>query len=72
MSLDESPARQGIRRLQLLSELEDRGGAIIPLADLERLQAIRRRAIEVLDTPERSQLITEAGATALYILGEEV
>ena len=46
MSLDESPARQGFRRLQLLDELESRGGALIPLVELERLRAIERRVHE--------------------------
>jgi hypothetical protein len=48
---DESPARQGLRRLQVLAELEGRGGAIIPLAELERLRAIEQRAREIRDFP---------------------
>ena len=69
MSVDESPARQGLRRLQLLDELEGRGGALIPLVELERLQAIRRRALDLRDDPtvyegSRANVIDE-------ILGED-
>ena len=68
-ALDESPARQGFRRLQLLDELEGRGGALIPLVELERLQAIRRRALDLRDDPtvyegSRANVIDE-------ILGED-
>lgn len=68
---DESPARQGLRRLQLLAELESRGAVLIPLADLERLRAIRQRARDVVENEYLFYDTPGAEDVARYILGED-